>query len=439
MDIRGFLGLLEENEELVRIKKGVSPKFELSAVISTIQRTTNKAVLFESVRGYPHKVASNLLGNHRKLSMALGCSPNRILKTLVERWGLTKCVQATAEEERTVFIDDLKLGECLPMIHHYEKDAGPYITGGIILAKDPETSEGNLSYHRLQMTGKDELRLRITPGHHLGVYFEKAEKMGESLPVAILIGSSPAVMLAASANLPLDWDELAFAASLQGEPIGLVGCKTLDLSVPVDTEIVIEGEILAGIRKPEGPYGDWLGNYVPVTDNHVFKAHAVTMKKSPIYYTILSGSPEDILLLGLPTATSVFRGIYKVVPTVRDVACWPFLFHCIVKLHKTAEGQAKQAAMAAFGANMEWIKFCIVVDEDVNIYDSSDVFWAIATRCCPERDVIVIPGIPSFRRDPHKIHWGRVAIDATAPLGLENEFERKRIPGEEELRIEDYT
>jgi len=439
MDLRGFLGLLEKNNELIRIKKEVSPKFELAAVIQKIQKTINKAVLFEKVKGYPNvSVASNVIGNHKKLAMAFGCSENQIVTTLGARWRLLEPVEATSKEKRKVFIDHLDLRKLLPMVHHYEKDGGPYIASGILLAKDPETSERNLSYHRLQVTGKDELRFRITPGHHLGIYFDKAEKKGRPLEVTILIGNFPSVMLAGSTNLPLDWDEVKFAGSLQGEPLKLTKCETVDLEIPVDTEIVIEGEILPGIRKPEGPYGDWLGTYIPIMDNHVFKAKAVTMRDSPIYTTILSGSTEDIILNGVPVALSVFKDIYKVIPTVKDVVCWPFLLHCIVQLKTTAEGEGKQAALAAFGANMQTIKYCIVVDEDVNIYDPSDVFWAIATRCCPERDVIVIPGVPSFRRDPHKTHWGRVAIDATVPLGLENAFERKRIPGEEDIRIEDY-
>jgi UbiD family decarboxylase len=245
-------------------------------------------------------------------------------------------------------------------------------------------------------------------------------------------------MLAASTNLPLDWDELGFAGSLQGEPIELIECETVNLKIPVDTEIVIEGEILPGVRKPEGPYGDWLDSYIPITDNHVFRAKAIAMKELPIYYTILTACPEDVILLGLPVASSVYQEIYKSIPTVRDVVCWPSLLQCVVQLEKTAEGQGKQAAMIAFGASLEWIKICTVVDQDVNIYDPSDVSWAIAARCCPERDVIVIPGMPSFRRDPHRTHWGRVAIDATAPFGLESEFERKKIPGEEGIRIEDY-
>ncbi len=438
MNIRGFLHLLENQNQLVRVKKEVSPKFELPAVVSKIQKTSNKAVLFENVKGSSHRVVSNVLGSHERLALALGCSKNQIIKTLRDRWALLEPTKAVSTQNRDIFTDNLNLKKILPMIHHYEKDAGPYITEGIILAKDPETSGRNLSYHRCQVTGEDELRLRITPGHHLGVYFDKAEKMGKPLEAAILIGNSPAIMVAGSTNLPLDWDELKFAGSLQREPVTLADCETVDLEFPVDTEIVIEGEILPNVRKPEGPYGDWLGNYVPVMDNHVFKARAVTTRESPIYNTILAGSPEDIVLLGLPVATAVYQEIQKVIPTVRDVACWPFIFHCVVQLEQTAEGQAKQAALAAFGANLEWLKFCIVVDSDVDIHDPSDVFWAMASRCCPERDVIVIPGIPSFRRDPHKTHWGRVVIDATVPVGLESEFERKKIPGEEDIRLEDY-
>lgn len=441
MIFRNFLDLIEQNGELLKITKEVSPKFEVSAIIEKVQKTTNKAVLFENVKGYPnYRVASNFLGKYSRLAMAFNLDylENQVISKLSKKWGLISPIKASSKKVRDVFIENFDLKKLIPTVHHYEKDVGPYITGGIIVAKDPETSERNLSYHRLQIKEKNELGLRITPGHHLGIYFDKAEKLGESLEIAVLIGNSPAIMLAASTNLPLSWDELEFAGSLQVGPVELISCETVGLRAPIDTEIIIEGEILPGVRKPEGPFGDLLGNYTPVMNNHVIKVRAITLKESPIHYTILPGNVEDIILLGVPIATSIFKEIKKVIPTIKDVVCWPSLFNCVIQIDKISEGQGKQAALAAFGTNMQWMKFCTVVDSDVNIYDPSDVSWATASRCSPERDVIIIPSIPGFRRDPYKMQWGRVIIDATAPLSLKAEFERKKIPGVDKIEVEEY-
>ncbi len=441
MIFRDIIDFLIRSGDLVEFTKEVDPKFELTAIIEKVQKTSNKAVLFSNVKGYKNcRVASNILGNYKRLATVFNIESGEkeIISKLSERWGLIDTSSVSPANTRKVFTKDFLLKELIPVIHHYEKDAGPYITGGIVIAKDPETSVQNLSYHRLQILDNNELNLRITPGHHLGVYFDKAEKLGKPLEIAVLIGNSPSIMLAASTNLPFDWDELKFAGSLQGSAIELISCETINIQVPVDTEIIIEGEILPGIRRPEGPFGDLLGNYTPVMDNHVIKVNAVTMKESPIHYAILPGNVEDIILLGVPIATTIFKEVKKVIPTVKDVVCWPSLFNCNIQIENTWEGQAKQVALAAFGTNMQWMKYCIVVDTDVNIYDINDISWALASRCSPERDIIVVPNIAGFQRDPYKMQWGRVIIDATIPWGLKEEFERKKIPGIENINIESF-
>lgn len=441
MDFRDIIDSIRECGDLIEFTKEVDPKFELPAIIEKVQKTSNKAIMFLNIKGYKKfRVASNILGNYRRLAKIFNIDfdKQQIISKLSDRWGILNPINTSPMIKRKIHTKDLILKDLIPAIHHYEKDAGPYITGGIVIAKDPETSVQNLSYHRLQMLDNDELNLRITPGHHLSVYFDKVEKIGKPLEIAVLIGNSPSIMLAASSNIPLEWDEVQFASSLQCSPVKLIPCETVNLNVPIDTEIVIEGEILPGIRKPEGPFGDLLGNYTPIMDNHRIKVKAVTMKETPIHYTILPGNAEDIILLGVPIAVAIYKEVRKVIPTVKDVVCWPSLFNCIIQVDKIWEGQAKQAALAAFGTNMQWMKYCIVVDTDVDIYDVNDISWALASRCRPEKDIIIIPNIAGFQRDPYKIQWGRVIVDATIPWGLNNEFEKKRIPGVNSVDLEKY-
>jgi UbiD family decarboxylase len=437
MDLKGFVEKLIDQQELIRVRREVDPRYELAAVASKIQKTNNKGILFERVKGSRLPMLSNLFGTYKRVGLFLGCREREVVQTLGEKLSQTPFAQ-TSETTRRETIKVDQLGRQLPIVTHYEKDAGPYITGGVILAKNPETGGHNLSYHRMQWTEGGELRFRITPGHHLGLYFDMAEKRNQNLEAVVLIGAPPAVMLAATFGLPFDWDELQIAGTLQGRPLELIPCETVNLKIPRDTCIAIEGEIFHHVRKPEGPYGDWMGNYIPVTENHVFQARTMTFSSDPYFYTILSGSPEDVVLIGMPVAVSVYRHVKKVVPSIRDAACWPFLFYSLVQIDKKGRGEGKKAALAALGSDMEWIKYCIVVDQDVDIYNPEEVLWAMATRCSPERDVIVIPGVPSFPRDPHRMHWGRAIFDATAPYGLESEFERKRVPMEEDIKLEDY-
>ncbi len=438
MDLRSFIRQLEDRRDLVRVKREVDPRFEAAAVISRIGKDLDKGTLLEAIKGHNIPIAGQLLGSYSRLASYFGLDQKKVIAELGKRWGQRKVrvVDAHAIPRRINASPDLTRD--LPIVTHSEKDGGPYITGGVVLAKDPHSDVYNLSYHRMQLIGPRELRVRIGPGHHLGVYYERAEKAGKNLEIAILIGASPAILVAAAAPIALDADEVELAGALMGEPVAVTPAETVNLMVPNDTEIVIEGELLAHEKRPEGPFGDWMENYIPVADNHVFQARAITYRENPIYYTMMAGSPEDVVLIGLSVALSILQDVKKVVPSVIDVACWPYPFHVIIKIDKQFEGQGKQAALAAIGSSMHWVKFVTVVDADVDIYSARDIAWAMGSRCCPDKDIFMIPNVPSFYRDPHRMHWGRLAIDATAPLERKEEYERKRIPGEAEIDLRDY-
>ena len=436
--LREFVRHLDSQQRLIRIRKTVEPKFELAAVLRQVQRTSNLPVLFESVRGTPYPVVSNVCGSFESIGHILGVDTREV----VRRWSALTADRTRAAPGRPSPVEPIHYEEVslpdLPLITFCEKDAGPYITAGVILAKDPDTGRPNLSYHRMQVIDATELRCRLSTSGDLFRMHAKAEQRGQSLQAAVLIGSSPAVMLAAAATIDPEESELDLAERIAGCRLPLRRCKTVDLEVPDGTEIVIEGELLAGVRRPEGPFGEWMDYYVPVTDNHVFSIRRVTARPDALYYAVMSGSTEEVALSSVPTSGSIYRAVRTWVPTVRDVACWPWLQFCVVQLRKQFEGQPRKAILAAFGAEMNRILYCVAVDEDVDVYDIKDVLWAMATRCRPDRDIFQIPEVPSFARDPHQIHWGRLGIDATAPLAWPAEFERKRVPGDGAIRLEDY-
>ena len=283
-----------------------------------------------------------------------------------------------------------------------------------------------------------ELRCRLAPRHHLFFFFVKADKMGRPLEAAMLIGPPPTAFLTAAAPLAYDEDELEVAAKLAGEPIEMRPCKHIYFNVTASTEIVIEGRFLPYVRRDKGPFGEFMGYYTPVGQNAVFEVLGVTRKPDAIFHSILCGSSEEVLTLELSVAAKIYERISAVLPGIVDVTCQPFVLHTVVKIRQQYEGHGRQVLLAVFGAEPTWAKICTVVDEDVNIYDMDDVMWATLTRSRPDRNVMIIADTPSFYRDPHKDHWGRMGIDATVPFDRRAEFERKRIPGADTVDLASY-
>ena len=306
------------------------------------------------------------------------------------------------------------------------------------MARDPDSGVANLSYHRMQMVGSDELRCRLSTSGDLFRIQQKMEKRGEPLKAVVAIGVPPAVMLAGAATIAPDHSEYDLAARIAGRRFPMRPSPGLGLPVPAATEFLIEGEILAGVRRPEGPFGEWMDYYVPVTDNHVFQVERVFARRGALFYAISSGSSEELALSGVPIAGSIYAAVRNWVPSLRDVSCFPLLQFCALKLAQPPDGHAQRAIVAAFGAEMNRILYCIAVDEDVHIHDWQDVLWAMATRCRPDRDIFQIPNLPSFARDPHRIHWGRLGVAAIKPREHAAEFERKKTPGLDGIDLSDY-
>ena len=437
-DLRSFLSLLEEKDLLIRVKKSVNRRYELAALISKAQKL-GKAILFENVLDSSIPVVSNVVGSRRMLALALGVDVNEILDEYIRRSAepiQPKVVDYGPVQEVVKVGEDASI-DILPIVTHSGLDAGPYITAGIAVAKDPEVGFRNASFNRMQVKEARKLGIRMMPPQHLGIIHSKCEAMGRNLEVAIVIGNHPIEMIAGSTTLPYGVDHFSFASSLRGEPLKLVKCKTIDVEVPADAEIVLEGEVLAGVREAEGPYGDFMQYYVPVMENHVFILKAITHRRNPIYQTILAGTPEDITLLALSREALIYQAVKNTGAEVKSVSLTPNLFNCVISIKKRFEGEPKNVAMAAFGV-YSWLKYCIVVDEDVDAHDLNDVWWALATRSKPDTGIFIVPSARGFPRDPHNLHQTKVGIDATAPLQAKEEFRRRRIPGEESIKLEDY-
>lgn len=436
--MRVYIDQLLAEGRLRCIEREVDPRFELAAVTLRAQAESDAALLFKRVRGTRFPVVTNVFGSRPRLCELIGAKDGR----LCQRWSeLTATAVKELPMPAPAYPEDeyqeVSLAE-LPHIQYFEKDAGPYITAGIFLAKEPDSGVPNLSFHRCMMAGARELRVRLGRTHDLTKYQAKAEERGQALEAAILVGPPPQFVLAASAPLAYHENELDCAARLAGRGTPMRRCRHTDLEVPADAEVVIEGRFVPRARAAEAPFGEFQGYYVPETQSHVFEVLGVTVRRNAYFHGLVCGSPEDLRLLELGVVTQVYRHLTNTLPGIVDVACVPHVMCTVVQIRQQYEGHARQVLLSAVGANHDWSKACIVVDEDVDINDFSDVWWAFLTRARPDRRVTLLDDVPGFFRDPQRDHWGRLLIDATIPFDRRAEFERKRVPGADSIKLSDY-
>jgi 2,5-furandicarboxylate decarboxylase 1 len=329
-----------------------------------------------------------------------------------------------------------------PAMVYHNTDAGPYITAGIVLAKDPDTEQYNLSYNRLMVKGKDRLGIYMTVGKHLNTLFSKMEERGKPLEVAVSIGNHPAVAIGALAIGPYEEDELGIVGGLLGKPLEMVRCRTVDLRVPAGSEIVLEGEILPGVREEEGPFGEFTGYAITSGKSPVLAVKAVTHRRNPIYQDICGGQHREHLTMAtIPMEANYFRVVKGAVPEVEEVRV-PAPFTLLISMRKKYEGQARSALLAAFNADI-YLKHAIVVDHDIDLNDLHRVLWAVATRMQASRDIFVVPRARGSSLDPSAEPIGvvdKMGIDATAKPSLERFSPLNQVPREalDRIQLEDY-
>lgn len=445
-NFRQQVDFLESRGDLVRVEREVDPVFEVAAVAKHLD--PGPAVLFENVKGHDMPVVIGTDGDRRRIAASIGVSP----LDLAERYA-----EAISDPIVPVVVDDGPIKEVIrhkdidlmsefPILTHYERDGGPYLTTGVVVAEDPERGIRNLSYHRLQVTGPDEMRGLIVP-RHLRQMVETAESENRPVPVAIVIGLDSAERLAAAtwgSAIPLGFDELSIAGALKGRPEEIVHCETVPVHVPANAEIVIEAEILPHIRKDEGPFAEFTGNYGPMSENEVFQVKAITRREMPLVQSLVAFTSEHHNLLGMPYEPVVLKTLRGVLPNTEAVhitagGCGKF--HAVVRIKKRHEGDGKDAIIAALHAVRD-IKQVVVVDDDVDPFDAKDVEWAIATRFRADQDLLVITGAKGNELDPSTFGTAitsKMGLDATKPLGEAGRFEKVRVPGIDEIDISAYV
>lgn len=470
-DLRSALELLGSLPgQLVTTDVEVDPEAELSGVYryvgaaGTCMRPTRKgpAMVFNKIKGYDDmRVAVGLLATRERVGKLLNCEPRKLgflLKDSVQNPVPPVVVgkeKAQCQEVVHLATDpDFDLRTLLPAPTNTLEDAGPYFTMGMCYASDPETGESDITIHRLCVQSRDELSMWLTPGRHIDAFRMKAEAKNEPLPISISIGVDPAIEIAACfepPTTPQGFDELTVAGALRNRPLELVKCVTIPERAIAHAEIVIEGELLPNVRVREDQNTN-TGKAMPEFPGYtgeakaaipVIKVKAVTHRRSPILQTTIGPSEEHVNMAGIPTEASILDMVERAMPgkllNVNAHSSGGGKLLAVMQFKKsnpTDEGRQRQAALLAFSAFPE-LKHVILVDEDVDIFDTDDILWAMQTRYQGDVDTIMIPGVRCHPLDPSQtpeyspsiIQQGsscKTIFDCTVPFKLKSHFERSK-------------
>ena len=438
--LRDWLDHLAAHDRLAVIKPGVDLRFELAAHAKRLDG--RRATLFPRPGGHPIPVVSGLVSDRNWIAEAMGVEPTELLARFQEAalnpipW---REIGAGAVQD--VVERDVDLARLMPLPTHNEHDSGPYITAGLMIARNPDTGRQNVSIHRCQLSGANRLGVLLLP-RHTHMFFEMAERAQKPLHVAIVIGIDPLTLLASQAIVPLDHDELEIAGALHRRPLPVVKCITSDVRVPAEAEIVVEGRVLPDVREPEGPFGEFPQYYGERAVRHVIEVDAVTRRKDAIFHTVVGGGLEHILLGAIPREATLLAHLRRSFPNVRDVHLslgGVGRYHLHVQIKKRQEGEAKNVMLGAFAGHYD-VKHVIVVDEDVDIHDPAQVEWAVATRFQADQDLVIVSNSQGSKLDPSTRDGvgAKMGLDATKPLtAAEMTFKRIRVPGEEKISVDE--
>lgn len=378
MSLRTFLEQMETKKEILQVKEQVSTHFEIAQIIKSFDND-GPILLFENVENSKNHVVANVCGTRKRICNALGIEPTKLYQKLAETWRSPKKPKTVNDGLAKETIEKPDLSK-LPILTHFEKDAGPYITSAIVHSKSVDGKVENVSVHRLQVLDKNHLAIRLVP-RHLFKLWTMAKKAGKDLDIAIAIGIHPAVLLASSSPVPFGVNEFDVANSLLDGNLRLIECNMVDACAPADAEIVLEGRISSKQEVAEGPFVDITGTYDIQRKQPVVEIVNVMHRKDFLYHALLPSGAEHRLLMGLPHEVLILESVSKVVPKVCAVnlsmggSGW---LHAIVAIEKQVEGDGKNALLAAFAAHPS-LKHAIVVDSDIDVFNPHEVEWAVAT------------------------------------------------------------
>ncbi len=443
---RDFLDDLEKAGELRRVKKPVDLR-DVSALVAQ----SREAALFETLAEYPGwRLAGGLVSTRKRLALAMGSSENEVamrFEASLDRpiepilVGNAPCQEVVLEGE------DADLTSIpYPLMH--ARDGGPYISATCVVSKDPEYGRNVGSYRLMYRTPK-ETGIDLVSPSDMRFYYQRQLDRGKPLEIAVAIGVHPFEMLAASYKAPIDMDEYWIAGGLHGAPVALVKCRSVDLEVPADAELVLEGELLPiGWSADEGPFGEFSHITGDVKWNPIFRVKCITHRRDPIFYFLQMPWENDWLSAPVTEAAGL-RALRNA--SIKPVAIKAPVGSCgywtLIASIRKRPGEGKNALLALL--SVAEVKLAIVTDDDINIHDPDDLDWALTFRVQANRDVIIVEGARGKHVDPSVRAWelgkgglpttAKLGIDATIPEGIPKKFYRRlEYYGRDRVKLEDY-
>ncbi|UMZ73778.1 3-octaprenyl-4-hydroxybenzoate carboxy-lyase [Natranaerofaba carboxydovora] len=396
-------------------------------MVLELERMGKKPVIkFNNIDDNEIPVVANTIAGRERFALAMGVDEEDISFEYAKR--ITNRIEPKILD-KAPFMENNLSGEDIdlnrfPILTHFPIDASPYITAGLVVTKDPKTGANTAGYHRMQLKGKDKLGISLHSRQRLWEYFRRAEENNQNLEAAVVLGVHPNISLGSMALVPYHLGKFEAMGGLFDEPMELTPCSTIDLEVPAWAEIVIEGEILANEREPEGPFAEFTGYACHRSTENVFKVINIQYRNNPIYQCITPGMcAEHNTIIAVQREGDLLNALNEKLPNIKNVhvplsSCG--LFHCYIAMKKTAEGQPLQAIFNAFAIDHH-IKLAVVVDEDVDVFNEEEVLWAICTRMQADQDTIITPQNLGMGEtlDPSTDELSRTAkmgIDATMSL-----------------------
>lgn len=432
-DFRGFLEFLKAQGDLARFDDEISLQYEVGALCRILSDREGPAAMLNRIKDSTapfHRAAVNVYGTRRRLAAALGVTEagllNFVASCIGKRIAPEPMTSGVAPCQEVVIPEAQVDLHRLPIPLWNEGDGGPYITAGLWIAPHPEFGL-NIAHHRGQIYGAREIGVCVAPDHHLRLATDEARPTGKRVEAAILIGARPSITIAASSDFAHGNYELEVAGALEGRAIRTVHCKTVAIDVPVDTEIVMEG-YFDGETRQEGPFVEFTGYQTPIITSPVFRVTCITHRKDPIFHGVFAGRPpcetntlwreleEAEAYVSLRRKFPMLKAVHRPPQVGRDF--WGVLQ---VDSKRYREGMTMTLLMAS-AAVMPRLKFVVAVDEDIDLYDMTQVIWAVCTRCDPKADLQSVTGTMTSWLDPASGGvTGKVLIDATRKPGFRGE------------------
>ena len=427
--LRGFLrGLSPEQILCLSVKR---EDYLLSALSARLEEEKRFPVVVLTDPESGKRTVANVFANREILRAAIHHITDA--EQAAEQFRTLNVVQQAPVQECVTLDTDVNVLN-LPVFRHFEGDAGRYITSGIVFARDPDNGRYNMSFHRMQLKGRNKIGISLHSRGDLYRYYQRAQQLGCDLEIAVVIGTHPAYYIAGASKIPLSQDDYNWAGAYLGETPIVTQAKTVDLLIPAFAEYVLEGRILKDTFEDEGPFGEYTGYSTSRSTRNVFEVSAVTHRKDAIYQDLVPGYAWEHLLLSQFTKEVILlEKLQREIPEVTALnmpknGCH---FHAYVSMKPKARGQAKQVMLLLFGLDL-YLKFIVVVNDDVDVYNEEEVLWAMATHVQADTDVFIVPEVLCNRLDPssHDGMSAKMGVDAT---GKENQ-ETSRVTLPEEIQ-----